>query len=98
MAGNQGFMVDLKALSDATHQVAAHREDMAAAIDELRQTFNTVGLSWQSPAGTSFESTTEHFNTVADHFMSVMDDAIGRMRGTENQYLSVEAANTGNLQ
>jgi uncharacterized protein YukE len=98
MVSNKVFMVDLASLSDAIDKVAAEREAMAGKIDALRQTFTAIGEKWMSPAGTTFVGGANQFNAVTGRFMSVLDDAIGRMRSTYNTYLSVEQTNTHNLQ
>jgi uncharacterized protein YukE len=97
MAGNGSFMVDLGALSHAIGQVSAEREAMHGKISALRGTFNDVADKWKSPAGTTFVSAVEQFNSITDHFMSVLDDAISRMRSVYHTYVSVEEANTNNL-
>jgi len=97
MAGNGSFMVNLAALSDAIDQVSAEREAMKGGIQGLRAAFNNVADDWRSPAGKTFVSATGQFNSIADHFMSVLDEAIGRMRTTYHTYVSVEETNTRNL-
>jgi uncharacterized protein YukE len=92
-----GFDVDLAALNDAIGQVSAERENMHGGIQSLRTTFSNVEDHWKSPAGTSFVGLTTNFNSVTDNLMSVLDEAIGRMRTAHQNYVTTEATNTRNL-
>jgi WXG100 family type VII secretion target len=98
MAGNGSFMVDLRALSDAIVKVSAQRDAMNGEIQTLRSTFNNIQNDWQSPAGSSFVGLVANFNSVADHLMAILDDAISRMRTAYQNYAATEAANLRNLQ
>jgi WXG100 family type VII secretion target len=90
-------MVDLAALSDATNRISGERDAMQGGIQSLRSTFGLIEDHWQSPAGTSFVGLTANFNSAADNLMAVLDDAIGRMRTSYQNYASTEATNTQNL-
>jgi WXG100 family type VII secretion target len=92
-----GFDVDLAALNDAIGHVSTERETMRGGIQSLRATFNNVEDHWKSPAGTSFVGLATNFNSVTDNLMSVLDEAIGRMRTAYQNYVATEAANTQNL-
>jgi uncharacterized protein YukE len=89
---------DLEELSAAIDRVSANRRTLHGGIQGLRATFSKVADSWQSPAGTSFVSATGQFNAVAGNTLSVLDDAIGRMRATYDNHVSAEAANISNLE
>jgi len=98
MADNGSFMVDLAALSDAIGQVSNERDTMAGGIKNLRSIFSQIEDHWQSPAEGSFVWATTNFNGVTDNLMSLLDDAINRMRTAYQNYSAMEAANTQNLQ
>ena len=92
------FQVDLGAMSDSISQISSEREGMASGIQALRSTISDVEAHWVSPAGTTFSTLATSFNSTTDRFMSLLDDAIGRMNTVHQNYVNMETTNSGNLQ
>lgn len=92
------FMVDLQALSDAITQVSIQRDNIANEFDIIRQTFSSIEDNWQSPAGDSFVAATTKFNSAATNLLTVLGDAIQRMKTAYQNYASTETTNTQNLE
>jgi WXG100 family type VII secretion target len=96
MSDGNTFTVDLAALNDAIGQVSAERDTIQGGVATLRATFQDIESEWKSPAGTSFLTLTTTFNTITDRLMTVLEDAIDRMRTAHQNYATTEEQNTGN--
>jgi hypothetical protein len=97
MSGFDGYQVDIRALSDAISQVSGEHDSMVSEIAALKATFATAASYWKSPSGSTFTGLTGNFNPIADKFMSVLEDAIGRMKTSLQNYIAAEETNTTNL-
>src|SRR5260370_1959858 len=94
----KAWSVDLPALHDAIYSVSFQRDSIESGVRSIRFTFKNIEDHWRSPAGDSFVVVTTNFNSVIDNLMAVLDEAIGRLRSSYQNYLSTEAANAKNLQ
>ncbi len=94
----KAWSVDLPALHDAIYSVSFQRDSIESGVRSIRFTFKNIEDHWRSPAGDSFVVVTTNFNSVIDNLMAVLDEAIGRMRSSYQNYLSTEGANAKNLQ
>jgi WXG100 family type VII secretion target len=91
------FMVDLDALGAAIGTVSGERDAITGSIGNLKQTFNQVEAHWQGPAGNTFPPLTAKFNQATATLMSVLDEAVDRMRTAQSNYQSTEEVNKQNL-
>jgi uncharacterized protein YukE len=97
MVSNATFMVDLASLSHAIGKVSAESETIKGKLRALGVTLDEVSEKWKGPAGTTYVAPKDELKSVGDRFVSVLDDAVGRMRTTYHTYVSIEEANTRNL-
>jgi YD repeat-containing protein len=91
------WAVDLPALQTATGQVSAEHTQMHEAIFILKSVFNDVENMWDSPAGMTLHPLVDTFKTVTDSLMTLLEDAINRMRSAYQNYVNTENTNTHNL-
>jgi uncharacterized protein YukE len=92
------WSVDLPALHDAITQVSAQHQSISNQFVSIQRTFHNIEYDWSSPAGNNFLEATTNFNKVAVSLLTVLEDAIGRMKTSYQNYLTTEATNTQNLQ
>ncbi|ASW55409.1 WXG100 family type VII secretion target [Plantactinospora sp. KBS50] len=90
------FRVDLAALAEAIGKVSGERTTISGGISSLKTTFTNVESHWQGPAATSFGTLVTNFNNATDTLMSLLDEAIGRMRTAHGNYAATEQTNTRN--
>jgi len=91
------FMVDLQTLNDAIFQVSLQQGIIETEFGTIQQTFSSIEDDWQSPAGDSFVAATITFNLAATNLLTVLGDAIQRMKTAYQNYSSTETTNTQNL-
>jgi YD repeat-containing protein len=92
------WSVDIAALGDATSRVAGEKDAMAGEITALKGTFTTIEGMWQGPAGATLPPLVADFTRVTDSLMTLLEDAISRMRVAHQNYVDTENTNVGNLQ
>ena len=91
------WAVDLSALSEATNRISLERESIMTNFSYLKNAFINIEGFWDSPAGKTFPVLVEKFNMVTDSFITLLSDAIGRMRQTHSNIVDAETVNTNNL-
>lgn len=93
---DSSFMVDLAALLTAIDQVSGQTDAIRGGVRQVKTTFAEVEGHWRSPSGTSFATLATEFNGLSDQLVSLLEEAIGRMRTAYNNYAQAEVTNTNN--
>jgi YD repeat-containing protein len=91
------WAVDIPALGDAIVKVSGQRDLLVDNVRQLKTTFVNIENHWKSPAGTSFSTLATNFNSATDGLVTLLDEAVSRMRTAYNNYVATESTNTANL-
>ena len=90
------YQVDVAALDAAIDQVAAEHQQILAGVNWLKNGFTEAEGYWKSPAGNSFAALGDEFIAAANQVVTLLDEAIGRMRTASQNYKLAEEDGTTN--
>jgi uncharacterized protein YukE len=88
------FKVDLAQLAAATTKVAGEAEAIRSSITIINQSMFEVEVWWRSPAGAIFTGTQEACTTQMNALITLLDDAVTRMRAAYKNYHAMELLNS----
>lgn len=92
------WAVDLPALAAAAGRVAVEQQVIENAVRSLQAVFTSIEGIWSSPAGDSLPPLVSAFNGVTDKLVTLLGDAVNRMKTAYQNYVSTEGINASNLQ
>ena len=85
-------------MAAAAGRVAVEQQVIENAARSLQAAFTSVEGMWNGPAGATLPPLVTAFNTVTDQLVTLLGDAVNRMRTAYQNYVSAETTNTSNLQ
>ena len=91
------FTVDLEALSATISAVRAERDRIASALARIDIEMSGLGAYWKAPSYGSFESFKEWYGRESTGLLALLDDILGRLQKSYDNYRETETANIGNL-